>query len=335
MWGHLTSSIGAALATFALSACSDFLSSTSDMSNPQSGVYIDFETSFASMPSASVMMLLNSASTMLFVTDDVDGRVCFGLENVPSGKSTEDACLRFADTPKWISHDLDPLPSRWPFPGPTLNSRFDNRVGASLVRDCGEYALHNQDGLLESGAGCGLLGAFLADEGNAEAAKAVWEQAPGCHTHDVFGDPMNGCVRFIVGEGDAGKEGQQWLLQNGYDHHALYSRDKPRLIAMAKAACLNEFDYASCAFLARDGGVNLDIVALRQAVQDRHDAAAATMAERRDATDELPDVMSRMMLADGSLASKAEANSKEAKLRRTRLERNARLKALVGPLAAL
>jgi hypothetical protein len=41
---------------------------------------------------------------------------------------------------------------------------------------------------------------------------------------------------------------------------------------MAKAACLREFDFASCAFLHLTIGVKIDMEALRHAVQDRQAA---------------------------------------------------------------
>lgn len=199
MWKNSAVRLGTALLTLALAACSvsEFLSATSDMSNPQSGVVFDYQTSFATLPSASVLMLVRSASTMWFDTENVDGRACLGLESAARGQSPEDACLRFANVSRWKSDDLNPLARHSPFPGPELNPEFDHRVGVSLVRACGQYTSSTRVGTLEGGAGCGLLGAFLADEENIEAAKAVWEQAPGCHTQDLFGDPRRWSPRRL------------------------------------------------------------------------------------------------------------------------------------------
>lgn len=71
---------------------------------------------------------------------------------------------------------------------------------AALVRGCGLYALDPAKAY--RGETCGLLGLALYKIGNVEAARAVWELAPGCFSYDEKGgSPLNGCTEAMA-DGD-------------------------------------------------------------------------------------------------------------------------------------
>ncbi len=137
----------------------------------------------------------------------------------------------------------------------------------ALFQACGVYALAPELswGAPRAGESCGLLGSAFLMIGNTAAARAVWEQAPGCHAHDENGNPTNGCVKYMLGFAEFGD--WDWGRQESFsDHHAwpwvpFFTRlgpgdakpDWEKLVAMARDACVNEDDVNSCRFLRNHG----------------------------------------------------------------------------------
>jgi len=153
----------------------------------------------------------------------------------------------------------------------------------ALFRGCGIYALTQEEswGDDRSGATCGLLGDLFFTIGNIDAAKMVWEQAPGCHSRDINGNPTNGCMRFIVGQ-----EWEKGPITWAHDHSAqiktAYQSDQGKLFSMARIACSTELDVASCEYLNRQGG-KIDIGAVRRAQDERrHDFIARADNEQEE-----------------------------------------------------
>lgn len=161
----------------------------------------------------------------------------------------------------------------------------------ALFRGCALYATSESEtwGGDRSGYSCGLLGSLFFAIGNEPAARAVWD-APGCHSHDMNGHPVNGCMPFIVGHiGIYGANlGVQvsWVkpLDDGPEH--AYDSERSKLIAMAQKACSQDQDGASCLFLQAEtpAAVNWDAVekAKSERYHDLRDRVASDIAERRE-----------------------------------------------------
>jgi hypothetical protein len=156
-----------------------------------------------------------------------------------------------------------------------------------LFRGCGVYAPTRDEswGDKRSGYTCGMLGSLFFAIGNTAAAKAVWEQAPGCHSYDINGNPNNGCVKFIVGWANTGV-GQSWI--GNYDARiAAFDSDRPQLITMARHACATEADAESCIFL-QNSGEQINAAAAAAEQRRRIDAYLDTrheqIAERAEAS---------------------------------------------------
>jgi hypothetical protein len=148
------------------------------------------------------------------------------------------------------------------------NFQNDPRVLAfdmeSLFRGCGIWAPSGQSDESVDGSTCGLLGRVFFEIGNAAAAKAVWEQAPGCMAFVGPGTVGNGCIRFILQRNLSRPDTLQ--LQFHDDPTGAYTDDPPRLLKIARQACGTQWDQpgvgswmmvpdrAACEFVQRNGG---------------------------------------------------------------------------------
>lgn len=133
-----------------------------------------------------------------------------------------------------------------------------------LIRGCGVYALADQS-LTADGRSCGMLGRYLAELGNLEAAKAVWEAAPGCYSTDHrAGTPSSACAATILGS-------YSQDFPTHLDPVITYELQPERLIQLMWTSCSTVHDRPSCEFLSSNGAT-VDMAAVEQAENDRHDA---------------------------------------------------------------
>jgi hypothetical protein len=123
--------------------------------------------------------------------------------------------------------------------------------------------------------GCGLLGEAFRVIGNVDAARAVWEHAPGCHTRDRGETPVNGCMGT--------------LLQKR-ENIAAYSDDSKTLFAMAQEACSSVHDLPSCSYVSSHGDTEVDmdeVERLNRAKDEKaHNVIQTQIAEQEAAGDE-------------------------------------------------
>jgi uncharacterized protein len=140
-------------------------------------------------------------------------------------------------------------------------------IMTALVRGCGLYA-PSSDKAYE-GRTCGLLGAVLYGIGNAAAAKAVWELAPGCYSQDErAGTPMNGCVRAMTGR-DANLL-SDLSLKPYQDLIGVFKFQPRRLARLMWRSCSSIHDRESCEFLSSNGAT-VDMAAVAAVENERHE----------------------------------------------------------------
>jgi hypothetical protein len=141
----------------------------------------------------------------------------------------------------------------------------------ALFRGCGIYAVSTDEtwGDDRSGTSCGILGARFAALGNLAVAKAIWEKAPGCHSHDRAGNPINGCMAFVLSsDPDWGVYRGDWHHDYQIQHEQAYGSDAEKLFAMARQACKETLDFSSCLYLKKHG-VPIDMQVVREAETQR------------------------------------------------------------------
>jgi TPR repeat protein len=140
-------------------------------------------------------------------------------------------------------------------------------IMSALIRGCGLYA-PSTDKAYE-GRTCGLLGAVLYGIGNAAAAKAVWELAPGCYSQDErAGTPMNGCVRAMTG-----RDSQllsELSLKPYRDLIGVFKFQPRRLARLMWRSCTTIHDRESCEFLSSNGAT-VDMAAVAAVENERHE----------------------------------------------------------------
>lgn len=201
-------------------------------------------TDFAHMPPDQVVAALQNAGSIHVAgptQDEFDLKICNGKTYSWFTAATSEAtCLDVGDSdaPLYVSME-------------------------ALFRGCGIFAVsQNQTwGDYRSGATCGVLGARFAAIGNFAAARAVWEQAPGCHSHDNAGNPVNGCIDFIVAPyPQAFIPNVQWTKDFYAKRENVYATEQQKVFAMAQDACHKEKDVASCTWVGRRGA-NVDLTA--------------------------------------------------------------------------
>src|ERR1700722_4555446 len=166
----------------------------------------------------------------------------------------------------------------------------------ALFRGCGIYATMSGEtwGDERSGYSCGLLGSLFFAIGNTPAARTVWEQAPGCHSHDMNGHDLNGCMAFIVGNLGIYRPriGLQvpWVDNFGNSRAKAYDSDHAKLVAMAHDACTNVHDASSCLFLQMREGQKIDWETVktdeRERRQDRREHLQADEEQRHEQAQE-------------------------------------------------
>jgi hypothetical protein len=222
------------------------------------------QTDFKNMPPEQVLALLQNAQAIKIDVPAPAGPEVFN-QKVCNGK-------RFSWSNDRAEHDCVP------FDNNIDNPRILLRTMESLFRGCGIYAptTDNSWGDDRSGDTCGLLGSLFVAIGNVAAARAVWEQAPGCHSHDMNGNATNGCVKFIMGYDDTSLA-ITWVG----NRLSAYNSDKPKLYAMAQEACNNAHDQASCSYL-NSQGAHVDMAAINREHEARTDAVLASVDEKRE-----------------------------------------------------
>jgi TPR repeat protein len=160
---------------------------------------------------------------------------------------------------------------------------------SALMRGCGLYAPDPDTSW--GGETCGLLGLALYDFGNKDAAKAVWEFAPGCYSYDKRGgSPVNGCTNamdewdddFFGAIPPTGGIYPQSLEIPSSPARIAFRFEPERLAKILWQSCTTVHDRPSCAFLQSEGA-HIDMGAVDQAEQERSQAIENYRAEKRAA----------------------------------------------------
>jgi hypothetical protein len=158
--------------------------------------------------------------------------------------------------------------------GPPNNPALLATISA-LLRGCGVYA--NIASEAERGRTCGYLGQLLFEIGNAESARTVWEEAPGCYSEESrTGLPVNGCVPVMLSFGNMNYIGSPDLKPRAnVQIDGIYKSDPQRLTAIMMKSCNTVHDEGSCSFL-RSRGVKVDMTAVASAQAEYHEAVQAS-----------------------------------------------------------
>jgi TPR repeat protein len=160
---------------------------------------------------------------------------------------------------------------------------------SALMRGCGLYAPDPDTSW--GGETCGLLGLALYDLGNKDAAKAVWEFAPGCYSYEKRGgSPVNGCTNAMDEWDDdifgaippTGTTNPQSLADATSPARTAFRSEPERLAKILWQSCTTIHDRPSCAFLQSEGA-HVDMGAVDRAEQERTQALANYRAEKRAA----------------------------------------------------
>jgi TPR repeat protein len=160
---------------------------------------------------------------------------------------------------------------------------------SALMRGCGLYAPDPDTSW--GGETCGLLGLALYDLGNKDAAKAVWEFAPGCYSYDKRGgSPVNGCTNamdewdddFFGAIPPTGTTNPQSLGDSTSPARTAFRSEPERLAKILWQSCTTIHDRPSCAFLQSEGA-HVDMGAVDRAEQERTQALENYRAEKRAA----------------------------------------------------
>jgi len=227
------------------------------------------QTDFKNMSAQEVLGFVKNAEEI-----KIDSKLLKGT----LGKVELKSCN--GNRPKWSNNRLEMECGR------TVDREIANRDGLllnmeALFRGCGVYAPTPDEswGDDRSGMTCGLLGALFFAIGNIDAAKIVWEQAPGCHSRDVNGHRTNGCMRFVVGDEEFVEYSS--VARYGRPVEAAYQADQAKLLVMAQEACTNELDVPSCKYLKRHGA-RIDVAAVQNAQDKRNDDSLARFEKDRE-----------------------------------------------------
>ena len=233
------------------------------------------QTDFKNMSAQEVLGFLNNAERI-----KIDSKLLQGS----LGKVELKSCN--GNRPKWSNNRLEMECAK------TAGSYVTNHDGIlltmeALFRGCGIYAPTGDEswGDDRSGMTCGLLGGLFFAIGNIDAAKIVWDQAPGCHSRDVNGHRTNGCMRFVVGDDEYIEYKSAPRFNNDYPAtrpiETAYRADQDRLLAMAQDACTNELDVPSCKYLNKHGA-RIDVAAVQNAQDKRSDDSLARFEADRE-----------------------------------------------------
>lgn len=161
----------------------------------------------------------------------------------------EQACFQVAE-----------LYSREAFTEPSNRANFQFEMSA-LVRGCGLYAPTRDKA--DRGQTCGLLGMALYRIGNIDAAKAVWELAPGCYSYNErSGTPVNGCTE-VMKDGDYFFGGASGATPYSVAEDA-FTFEPLRLVRLMWKSCGTVHDRESCTFL-QQLGAHVDMAAVDEA----------------------------------------------------------------------
>lgn len=225
------------------------------------------KTDFRNLTAEEALGLLERAETIKIDAKGEWADTCNGKNS--DGNPGEMECIR----------SLGQFEQDYSSPGNLL------QLFKGLIRACGIYAPTPGQtwGGDRSGASCGLLGSLFFAVGNVPAARAIWEHAPGCHSHDINGNPTNGCMRFVLTGGHS--LGAKFPFLEVPGRYTLYDSDPTQLRAMAEDACSKETDEPSCKYLKRQGS-QIDMQAVRDEQHNRATAELATVKEQQDAHEE-------------------------------------------------
>ncbi|MGA9542386.1 MAG: hypothetical protein WBQ85_02380 [Candidatus Sulfotelmatobacter sp.] len=227
------------------------------------------KTDFKTMPPDQVQALLLNASAIKvnapknLISDHTTMELCNGRKYSWASREEmgEQSCVITATVSP--QDDLN-------------NANVLLRNMGALFRGCGLYAASDTEtyGDDRSGYSCGLLGSLFFAIGNVPAARAAWD-APGCRSRDANGHPVDGCMAFIVGKWgtsyypNLGGE-VAWVGAFNNSRINAYSSDHAKLLSMAKEACTQDLDGASCYFLQTETGQQANWAAIESATHERH-----------------------------------------------------------------
>jgi len=229
-------------------------------------------TEFGSMSSARVIELLQNADAIKvdpkgtnFTGHDARDaewyKACNGTksrDDVVDNDRGEKACFQL-----FVAYGREALAN-------PSNSANLNYIVSALLRGCGVYAASADKG--DEGRTCGLLGRVLYGLGNAQAARAVWDLAPGCYSQDErVGTPVNGCVRAMTGRDGTFFNDLRALEIYNNDPVKLFGFEPRRLVRIMYTSCSLIHDRESCAFL-QSFGATVDMAAVDRAESERHEA---------------------------------------------------------------
>jgi hypothetical protein len=263
------------------------------------------QTDFKNMPPEQVLALLQNAEATKVddpsYFDKVTLKACNGKKPGWFNSTYEQSCLTVATVVALkvvLNSSSTVLPAM-----------------QALIRGCGLYAANSETSIGDerSGATCGMLGTLLFALGNAPAAKVVWEQAPGCHSHDMNGHPTDGCIREIVGI-------SEWTSPWAYGGTATtqrlhtYDSDFSRLLQMARSSCTSTHDPYACRFISSHGE-DVDLAAVQQEQAARSQAIERTQAQDHEEREEKArESDARFNAVMGALQSMPGANDPNAVL---------------------
>jgi hypothetical protein len=247
----------------------DLAETSVDSAGPTTATGSPSQYDFRTLPAERVLALLENASslkvnpdgTRLPLPDRRAGEWFKGCNGTRSSDDTvqadqgENACFQvFTNFGRAALGD----------PSNLANMQY---IMAALIRGCGLYA-PSADKAFE-GRTCGLLGGILYGIGNASAAKAVWELAPGCYSQDErAGTPMNGCIRAMTGRDANLLSGLS--LKPYQDLVGVFKFQPKRLVRIMWTSCSTIHDRDSCEFLSSNGAT-VDMSAVAAVENARHE----------------------------------------------------------------
>lgn len=227
------------------------------------------QTDFKNMSPAQVLSLLQNAQAIRVddhsYFDKVTLNACNGKKPGWFNRSFEQSC----DT---VANVIQMNPGN---PSQVLP------VMQALLRGCGLYAASSETSVGDerSGETCGLLGTLFFVLGNVPAARAVWDEAPGCRSHDMNGRPVDGCIREIVGQ-SGGMQPWAYLTTPQQRLHA-YDSDFGKLVAMARESCSSTRNPYACRFAASQGD-QIDMAEVQREQAARSRAVEQAQKENRE-----------------------------------------------------
>lgn len=224
------------------------------------------QTDFKSMPAEQVLTSLQSAGSLKvdasgtsFAGDRKDPDIAPAIKHCNGGKADNNYSEGEIPCKQIFLHHVERALSG------QLGSADTFYIISALLRGCGFYAIATDKDYTDGGITCGYLGKFLYSLGNVEAAKTVWERAPGCYSIDHrAGTPTNGCVNSMLGYGDRIGSALSVADRRRLDPYNAYKSEPERLLGALSQSCNTIHDRDSCEFL-QTKGIAVDMAAVVEA----------------------------------------------------------------------